>query len=58
LKHLRALCATSSASSYGTVEVGEVVVPGTTADTIVLCRHLCHPAMVNDDLTGVVVGST
>ncbi len=42
--------------SYGTLKVGEVVVPGTTSDTIVLCAHLCHPAMVNDDLTGVVVG--
>lgn len=42
--------------SLGTLKVGEVVVPGTTDDTIVLCAHLCHPAMVNDDLTGVVVG--
>jgi len=42
--------------SYGTLKVGEVVVPGATPQTIVLCAHLCHPAMVNDDLTGVVVG--
>lgn len=42
--------------SLGTLKVGEVVVPGRTAETIVLCAHLCHPAMVNDDLTGVVVG--
>lgn len=45
-----------SSFSYGTLKVGEVVVPGRTSDTIVLCAHLCHPAMVNDDLTGVVVG--
>lgn len=42
--------------SYGTLKVGEVVLPGASDDTIVLCAHLCHPHMVNDDLTGVVVG--
>jgi len=41
---------------YGTLKVGEVVVPGKTDETFVLCAHLCHPAMVNDDLSGVVVG--
>lgn len=43
-------------ASLGTLKVGEVVVPGETDETFVLCAHLCHPAMVNDDLTGVVVG--
>lgn len=42
--------------SFGTLKVGEVVVPGKTGDCIVLCAHLCHPAMANDDLSGVVVG--
>jgi aminopeptidase-like protein/aminoglycoside N3'-acetyltransferase len=42
--------------SYGTLKVGEVVVPGKHSETFVLCAHLCHPAMVNDDLSGVVVG--
>jgi aminopeptidase-like protein/aminoglycoside N3'-acetyltransferase len=42
--------------SYGTLKVGEVVIPGKSEESIVLCAHLCHPAMVNDDLTGVVVG--
>ena len=42
--------------SLGTLKVGEVVVPGRSEETIVLCAHLCHPAMVNDDLTGVAVG--
>jgi aminopeptidase-like protein len=42
--------------SYGTLKVGEVIVPGRSSDTFVLCAHLCHPAMVNDDLSGVVVG--
>ncbi len=42
--------------SFGSLKVGEVVVPGTSDESIVLCAHLCHPHMVNDDLSGVVVG--
>lgn len=42
--------------SPGTLKVGEVVIPGRSDDAIVLCAHLCHPHMVNDDLSGVVVG--
>lgn len=41
---------------YGTLKVGEVVARGRSDDCIVLCAHLCHPGMVNDDLSGVVVG--
>ncbi|MGD2027226.1 MAG: DUF4910 domain-containing protein [Anaerolineales bacterium] len=40
----------------GTLKVGEVVVPGEVEESFVMAAHLCHPAMVNDDLTGVVVG--
>jgi aminopeptidase-like protein len=40
----------------GTLKVGEVLVPGQSEQTFILVAHLCHPAMVNDDLTGVVVG--
>jgi aminopeptidase-like protein len=42
--------------SYSTLKVGEVIVPGASDECIVLCAHLCHPAMVNDDLSGVVAG--
>ena len=40
----------------GHLKVGEVVVPGEVDECFVLVAHLCHPAMVNDDLAGVVVG--
>jgi aminopeptidase-like protein len=40
----------------GTLKVGEVVIPGESQKTFILVAHSCHPAMVNDDLTGVVVG--
>lgn len=45
-----------SSFSYGTLKVGEVIAPGRSQQTIILCAHLCHPAMYNDDLSGVVVG--
>ncbi len=40
----------------GSLKVGEVTIPGESAETFMLVAHLCHPAMVNDDLTGVVTG--
>lgn len=40
----------------GYLKVGEVVIPGESETSFVFVTHLCHPAMVNDDLTGVVVG--
>jgi aminopeptidase-like protein len=40
----------------GVLKVGEVVIPGESNETFMLAAHLCHPAMVNDDLTGVIVG--
>ncbi len=40
----------------GVLKVGEVVVSGEVEESFMLAAHLCHPAMVNDDLTGVVVG--
>jgi aminopeptidase-like protein len=41
---------------HGTLKVGEVVIPGESNESFMLAAHLCHPAMVNDDLTGCVVG--
>jgi aminopeptidase-like protein len=38
------------------LKVGEIIIPGESDDTFVIVAHLCHPAMVNDDLAGVVVG--
>lgn len=42
--------------SFGSLKVGECIVPGKSEKTFVFCAHLCHPGMVNDDLSGVVVG--
>jgi aminopeptidase-like protein len=40
----------------GTLKVGEALIHGQSPKTFVLVAHLCHPGMVNDDLSGVVVG--
>jgi aminopeptidase-like protein/aminoglycoside N3'-acetyltransferase len=45
-----------SGFTFGSLKVGECIAQGKSDKTFVLCAHLCHPGMVNDDLTGVVVG--
>lgn len=39
----------------GHLKVGEHTIKGRSKDTIAIIAHLCHPAMVNDDLAGVAV---
>lgn len=39
----------------GTMKIGEFTIKGNVDETIVLVAHLCHPAMVNDDLSGIAV---
>lgn len=40
----------------GILKIGELTIPGESDQVFMLVAHLCHPGMVNDDLTGVVVG--
>lgn len=37
----------------GSLTYGEVVLPGTSADEILLSSHVCHPALCNDNLSGI-----
>ena len=39
----------------GTLKVGEHVIPGASADSILVVAHLDHPGQANDDLAGVAV---
>ena len=39
----------------GSLKVGEYTIPGERDDIIILMAHLCHPCLVDDDLTGVAV---
>ncbi len=40
---------------HGHLKVGEHTIKGRSRETIAIIAHLCHPAMVNDDLSGVTV---
>lgn len=37
----------------GRLEWGELVVPGETADEVLLTTHICHPSLANDNLSGI-----
>lgn len=39
----------------GSLNYGEMVIPGRSQDEVLLSSHVCHPSMVNDNLSGVVV---
>lgn len=56
LTHERYRVVIKTRFGFGSLKVGEIVVPGESDECIILCAHLCHPAMVNDGLSGVVVG--
>ena len=44
-----------SSFTAGSLKVGDYTIKGKSDEIIVIVAHLCHPAMVNDDLTGVSV---
>jgi aminopeptidase-like protein len=39
----------------GSLTYGELVLPGQTADEVLLSAHVCHPALANDNLAGMAV---
>lgn len=41
----------------GELTWGELVLPGETTDEVLISSHLCHPAMVNDNLSGLAIAS-
>ena len=45
-----------SAFKKGTLKIIDTTIKGAVDDIIVIVAHLCHPCMVNDDLTGVAIG--
>jgi aminopeptidase-like protein len=42
----------------GSLTWGEVVVPGESADEVLVSAHCCHPSLANDNLSGMVVAAT
>lgn len=41
----------------GSLTYGEVVLPGESAQEVLISAHVCHPAQANDNLSGVVVAA-
>ena len=41
----------------GALTYGEVVLPGLTDDEILVTAHTCHPALANDNLSGIAVAA-
>jgi aminopeptidase-like protein len=44
-----------SALAPGSLTYGELVVPGTTDDEILISTHVCHPSLCDDNLSGIAV---
>ncbi len=41
----------------GALTYGEIVLPGTSADEVLVSAHCCHPSLANDNLSGMVVAA-
>src|SRR5262249_42493557 len=48
------VCIDSSLSD-GALVYGECVIPGRTADEVLISSHVCHPSLANDNLSGIAV---
>jgi aminopeptidase-like protein len=42
----------------GSLTYGEVVLPGTSAEEVLISAHCCHPSLANDNLSGMVLAAT
>ncbi|MBI5071106.1 MAG: DUF4910 domain-containing protein [Deltaproteobacteria bacterium] len=49
--------AIDTALTAGTLTLGEMILPGETADEVLVSAHACHPSLANDNLSGMVVAA-
>lgn len=47
----------STLDECGSLTYGELLVPGTTEDEILVSSHTCHPSLANDNLSGIIVAT-
>ncbi|MFT4825351.1 MAG: aminopeptidase-like protein [Halioglobus sp.] len=50
------VCIDTSLES-GHLSYGEILIPGESAEEVLVSCHLCHPSLANDNLSGVVVAA-
>ena len=41
----------------GSLTLGEIVVPGSSADEVLISAHVCHPSLCDDNLSGIAVAA-
>jgi aminopeptidase-like protein len=41
----------------GSLTYGELLVPGQSADEVLVSTHVCHPALANDNLSGIAIAT-
>jgi len=41
----------------GSLTYGELLVPGQTAEEVLVSTHICHPSLANDNLSGIAVSA-
>ena len=41
----------------GSLTYGELILPGSSADEILISAHVCHPSLADDNLSGIAVAS-
>ncbi len=46
-----------SALAPGSLTYGELLLPGTTDEEILISTHVCHPSLCDDNLTGIAVAA-
>ena len=41
----------------GSLTYGELLLPGSVADEVLITTHVCHPVMANDNVSGMTVAT-
>jgi aminopeptidase-like protein len=44
-----------TALTHGSLSYGELLVPGSSAEEVLVSTHVCHPALANDNLSGIAL---